>query len=704
MIKFDYKINRDEHDENKIYTPTIPKEIKNLVLIEGPNSSGKSTLLNMIALSFYGNKDNNVSQSLKEKMLSLLDTSHQKVNFKINIDNEITNDQILIEKNADSNDITIYDSKSKNKTPISENTINSNFKLIYDIPENPFKRLNELLSDLKNEHIMLTSKIRQLEATFREMINEIETTKNPDDIEKKENIIAQLKKHKEEEETTVQNYGSTLLLLKKYTYSRLYKEYIDKSEIIKTKIKEIKSSKKKKRKILKDKTSEYENIKNGAHDLVSLIKTDIAELLRTIKVIFPNDDYITPLERLDLEQELIYQTEKGLLITSLQHFEKDLEKKNNSFNKNPDVLSAKITDELINLLSEYQNNIEVEIPGIPTTIHDFLKTLEDKQREYRKFFNDFKNVQITLEKIIDLNEKIALFKNEYSLKLREILTSKKEDTSTETYYDTETDLEDYESQLEDAQAKIDFYIRECNDLEIPTSLIENYFGQYKVLPQIALYTKYSEEQLSEEIDELIKSIKVKKDDVELTIQRINRHEVEKKIMETKKTSKYINYKQEIETYHQQCKILIQLYETQYEKYLSDLMQKRTPAQPTTQQQKYYNLVFNYLANRIPEFKHDDKFYTVESIDYINDKVITKEGKIINFSDLGTGHAQSNYIMGLLNTPDPKKLIVLLDEIATMDSNSLSPIVNKMKELYNQGKLLIGIIVQKSDVLNVEELL
>lgn len=55
MIKIDYLIERQEGDEFEKYGPTIiPTELPNVVYIQGPNSSGKSTLLNMIALAFFG--------------------------------------------------------------------------------------------------------------------------------------------------------------------------------------------------------------------------------------------------------------------------------------------------------------------------------------------------------------------------------------------------------------------------------------------------------------------------------------------------------------------------------------------------------------------------------------------------------------------------------------------------------------------------
>ena len=57
MIKINYTIERDEGNEVIEFKPNlIPTELPNIAYIQGPNSSGKSTLLNIIALAFFGDK------------------------------------------------------------------------------------------------------------------------------------------------------------------------------------------------------------------------------------------------------------------------------------------------------------------------------------------------------------------------------------------------------------------------------------------------------------------------------------------------------------------------------------------------------------------------------------------------------------------------------------------------------------------------
>jgi exonuclease SbcC len=52
----------------------------------------------------------------------------------------------------------------------------------------------------------------------------------------------------------------------------------------------------------------------------------------------------------------------------------------------------------------------------------------------------------------------------------------------------------------------------------------------------------------------------------------------------------------------------------------------------------------------------------------------------------------------------KTIIALFDEVAMMDSKTMKPIIEKLKDLYKNKKLLCGIIVQKADSVNTRALI
>ena len=122
--------------------------------------------------------------------------------------------------------------------------------------------------------------------------------------------------------------------------------------------------------------------------------------------------------------------------------------------------------------------------------------------------------------------------------------------------------------------------------------------------------------------------------------------------------------------------------------------------------EYYKGVSMYLAYKIGTFRHIDKSYKAKIVDLVSGFIITDSNDIIYLSDMGTGQTQSAYILSLLNVnikTDPRKIIALFDEIAMMDDDSIEPIKNKMRELKNQNKLLLGILVQRGNETHVKRL-
>ena len=100
MIDFDYEIERDEGDEIKKYYPdkiTSPLE-SSTAYIEGPNSSGKSTLLHLMALGFHGLENDDLARPLREKLEDLI--KNDKIIFDVKI-NDGKGNPVLQAKKSD---------------------------------------------------------------------------------------------------------------------------------------------------------------------------------------------------------------------------------------------------------------------------------------------------------------------------------------------------------------------------------------------------------------------------------------------------------------------------------------------------------------------------------------------------------------------------------------------------------------------------
>ena len=117
-------------------------------------------------------------------------------------------------------------------------------------------------------------------------------------------------------------------------------------------------------------------------------------------------------------------------------------------------------------------------------------------------------------------------------------------------------------------------------------------------------------------------------------------------------------------------------------------------------EEYFDAVAKYLGRRVGYVRHLDESLEVSKVDLIEGVIATKTGKRIRLTDMGTGQSQSAYLTGLLNTDDRRRIIAIFDEVAMMDVASLEPIYNKLRELYKQDRLLLGIVVQKGETTKV----
>ena len=225
MIECDYEFERFEGNKKKKYTPSkIIRKIENLSYIKAPNSFGKSTFLNLIALGFYAHQNTEVNEVLRSNIRDLLESENQKIKFDLRITNK--NKQILISKNElDSKDFDIFEIINDKKERLTPVTIAKKFKIIYDIPRNPTTRLKQLAEEVRDEQNKYGNRISRLRTRILEILEEIRESKDPDYI----NSLIETKK---ELETDLKSCSGTIEKLKKeltnledYFFRRMFTQY-----------------------------------------------------------------------------------------------------------------------------------------------------------------------------------------------------------------------------------------------------------------------------------------------------------------------------------------------------------------------------------------------------------------------------------------------------------------------------------------------
>ena len=183
MIEFEYEIERDDGDEIILFSPKLyPSPIDSTCYIEGPNSTGKSTLLHLIALGFHGLNDIDIPDSLKTKITDL--NEHDKVTFNIKISDTDGNTVLQCKKSNKSNpNIETFHLKNGNLTEITRDHFKRNYKLIYDIPDNPTRRLKDIANVIGNYQSNIEILLIGFRSHIRDITNEINEAKDVNRIE-----------------------------------------------------------------------------------------------------------------------------------------------------------------------------------------------------------------------------------------------------------------------------------------------------------------------------------------------------------------------------------------------------------------------------------------------------------------------------------------------------------------------------------------
>lgn len=234
MITYDYTIDREigSGKSRKFVPNQIPTKLSNMVMIEGPNSSGKSTLLNIIALGLFGTKSTRINPTLQDKMNSLLDSRHQKLRFSFQITSK-NESLILKSEKADlgGSEIIVKESTDgKTYRPMSFENFEKKYNLIYDIPNNPTERLPELLKELKDEQLQFGNRFKEFGFFLRNTITQITNSRDPKRLEDIRKKLADARKQKKKADEELPKLQAFLELLEKSVFIKYYCQYSEQGE------------------------------------------------------------------------------------------------------------------------------------------------------------------------------------------------------------------------------------------------------------------------------------------------------------------------------------------------------------------------------------------------------------------------------------------------------------------------------------------
>jgi len=707
MLKYDYLIERNDGQLRKFVPSKIGKELPNLVYIEGPNSSGKSTLLNIIALGLLGNKSKKINQTLINKINSLINSNHQKIKFNFEIStpgeslilrsvkNDLNLNEIRLEENID----------GKGFKPMSFERFESKYNLIYDIPNNPTERLRDLLDEIREEQIRYGNKMSSFHIYLRDMLSEITQYRDPERLKKLKDTIEDIDEKKGKLELKIPELINLLDSLEKFSYVKFYAYYLNETERIYSRIEEIEKEGQDLQKSKIKVSKRHIRLRN----IISNLQDDVRELINNVTP--PIEIYIPNIEKihLDIWKELnIYriinfemdntvETETIHFLTVFNSMKLEIE--SNDFYQN-----AFVIDNIIQFLDEYKNT-SILIPKLKINIKEFIALLEEENKENKRLIERYKNIDLITQNLERMKRMIGNIKTNL-VELRNI--SSKDISLTEEIYDFDEEtslLKDLKDKYHRNREKWDIYLKKCvtKDIDIVSleSKLPELIKEFSKNKDLEVFFSMAENQLESNILSIQEDIAENKRQVIGYDVLLDQYVGEKEKLEKQEPHKYENNKYELEKLVQKTEIISQKLLSEYRNLINKLISDQVKKFVNKGEEKYYNEVFKYLAFKIGAFRHIEDTYKAKSVDLVQGIIITENNHTIHLSDMGTGQSQSAYLLGLLNVKnDDRKIIALFDEIAMMDDSSLEPVSEKLRDLYRTKRLLLGILVQKANDIKV----
>ncbi|MCG1037709.1 hypothetical protein [Polaribacter sargassicola] len=724
MIKFiDYKLIKQPNTiSEETFTPNNnlvefinSREGGNsrILVIKASNSSGKSFLLNSIAYAFKALElpDDELSPSLRRSLNYLIDKEHQKINFEIDIDDP---DGFKINGKfnyLDENEIRIKDKKG-GAEKINSDEFSSRYKLLYDIPEKPLDRIYKLLKSIKefNGEILgnlnpLDIKIRDILKSIKEERDEVVIKKIQDrinrDLELKKTHEDKLDKLKENLKD-LENYDN-LIRLKKSTDSKARK-VIEFSNIEKE-LKLLKpSSRSKKNTDNKNKISALKKEIRNLHisSLLVYCKEEIIENVyyekftnsfsktdvNLFNYLFDNPESIVD-DLLVNDVEKISKFIKGLESfknISLDKVFKELKSEYNEFD-------YKFIKELKNAFTKYQDNCRQSqlIIGLfdknPYLIMEKLDIYENKL----SIVDDLNKLQKELNNAISslvgkINKGLS-----FSKKLSREITKNK---SGNNGYDKKIErANNIKESINRDKLEID---KLRNNLEIngvKLSVLNDANSIDELCDNLYMKNNYCKGKEKEQIDEYKNEIKKSELFLVTLDKALLDDNVKLKVENSKKSSKYALNHREIQIFSNKLSFFTR-YMVQRNALISDNGELKSD--DSLEYKSYMKIIGEYVASLMGnKIIYQDSNVDIAYIDYSSKTpyFVTQNDRRIAFSDFSGGQGSSNYLKAKLNISEERKFIVLIDEIANMDNKSLEMVIDRLKELNNNNKLLLAILVE-----------
>jgi len=690
MIEYDYTLHRDLKSQSYEYKPSFAKKIGNVSKLKGRNSSGKTTLLNFIAISAYG-LDHRVDMipELQQKIKYLYESEDSDFEFEMVVDNVHSKTKLKFKTLKQG-----HISGNKHKSIQIEESIDNlpfeslnkeqflkKYRLIYDMPYRPMKRIQELVRETEHAEKNCRDDVDRLRTTLRTMKREIDRSKDQKSIEELEKKLQGSKEElaSAERQLDIKKIFKNKLecLYNAVNVCEKHKKYV---AALKN---QMKNEKNKTEKDSKDRRAcnEYDAKLREAREHLEKAKSNMVSS-------------IEPLKKLDLDSKILFMwcdfsvdidswlNTKKVPVDSISKSAQSIE--HEIFDKyHSSELKAQNEkkDILIKIMGILQPHLDNGMLILDKDMKSFFKELGDEVKSINKNTEIYKHA-------VDAETAVKNTRNyvTYADKLISELGPKPNynDDNSEFLKELATNVDklyqEFSSAIDNA---LPFGITEVNYVDIIEEICEDPSLE-KYIDSTAAHLYDVLLPISKEIDTLDKKISGENGLIKI----IGNYDGRLEILKNAKDHEMKEYNSELAILEKELQIISEDLANKHK--ILELVANDKLGEEKGQTQ-FLELVWLNIGRRLGTVQHVGKNYDVLAVNMKKGFIETKEGIRINFEGMGTGESQRAYLMGILNNTDKRTLIALFDEVEHMDPFVIKSIQDKLSELYTQGKLLIGLM-------------
>jgi exonuclease SbcC len=696
-LKYDYHITRaDESGSVEELRPVnYPRSIDNLSIVEGPNSTGKSTILHLIALGFFGREAPHMNPNLKEKMESFLDLPRTKSTFSVDI--TLGNGLRLSARKLkpDSDAIDVRETIGGKEERITADTFHNKYYLFYDVPSDPLVRLREILQVVAERQRQYRVRASQFREHLRKVTEAIRASRDPKRIQHLDEETSKLRQDRDKISRKLESARHRLQKLDRYLIAQRFLDIISRTEAKFEQLKVAQASRSNVVRRFKRDDSQYRRVQGQVQGEIDKLMDLHAKIGAAARAILPKKEgnLVRAWDGFDLQSV----EANGVLPPALLQAASSLK----------DSVKAQVTEpirsrqrqgefyqQLARFLEQYKE-YDVKLPTSALGLKQLIKALNDEALKFKKELAIGQKADDIVADISSLEEQAGALRPH----LKELRTLKQQLTGTEATVEPEgIDSEG-----------IDRLDRDYRALQAQLSMIEALAGKREVFqnslaetirelggdPDVRRFEGASEQALEAAVEDLNRIVNTldetlgrQQTDIEFNERELERlHKVAPHPFQDRLT--------DVDALLQSATLLVEKLQKEFDAYVLEL-QKPKPGEPKSELQRaYYNSVGSYVARRLVTIRHGTEFFKVDRVDFVARAFITDRGRQIRFVEMGTGQSQSAYLLAQLSTTDNRRIIALIDEVAMMDDESLGAVYSRLRELDKSGRLVLGLVVQKA---------